>query len=101
MILYQVNVTVKSIYVQEWQTWMCEHHIPDVMKTGCFLNVRMLELMDDTTNGNFVIEYVCKDSATLLHYRQEFSPALQAQHNEKFKDAATSFRKEFTIVFEA
>lgn len=100
MILYQVNVNVKSAYKEEWRTWMCEHHIPEVMKTECFLNVRMLESLEDSAGGDFVIEYVCKDHATLLHYRQEFSPALQAQHNERFADVAGSFRKEFSIVLD-
>ncbi len=100
MILYQVNVNVKSAYKEEWRTWMCEHHIPEVMKTDCFLNVRMLESMDQSADGEFVIQYVCKDYATLLYYRQEFSPGLQAQHNATFADIATSFRKEFSIVLD-
>lgn len=100
MILYQVNVNVHSAYKDEWRTWMCEHHIPDVMKTGCFIKVRMLEALEEGADGDFVIQYVCKDQATLAYYRQEFSPELQAQHNAKFADKASSFRKEFSIVLD-
>lgn len=100
MILYQVNATVKKENVSEWRDWMCAHHIPEVMQTGYFLHVRMLESIDEGNEGTFIIEYICESKEKLSEYRQEVSPALQRSHNEKFGDCVSSFRNEYTLIFE-
>lgn len=100
MILYQVNVTVKSDTINEWREWMCAYHIPEVMHTGYFHQVRMLESNDESNNGIFIIEYICESEEKLHQYRKEVSPSLQRSHNEKFGDKVTSFRNEFSIVLE-
>ena len=37
MYIYNVTVNVSDDVHIEWLKWMKETHIPDVMKTGCFI----------------------------------------------------------------
>ena len=37
MILYNVTVNIENAVADEWLQWMKEVHVPDVMRTGIFI----------------------------------------------------------------
>ena len=100
MIIYNVTVSLIDQTIQEdWLHWMKTKHIPDVMNTGCFVKNKICRLMVDD-EITYAIQYTCKDLATLEKYHQDFSPALQTEHTEKYKGKFGAFRSILEIVHE-
>ena len=100
MIIYNVTVNIESSVHDEWIRWMKEVHIPDVMKSGLFLENRMLKVLGDEDSGGttYAIQYTCRNITDFRKYETEFAPGLRKEHQEKFKDQFVSFRTLLELV---
>ncbi|MFI5149004.1 MAG: DUF4286 family protein [Bacteroidia bacterium] len=93
MIIYNVTVCIDHDVQTEWLKWMRETHIPDVMKTGCFIENKICKVLVDEDSGvTYSIQYTCNSMNELEEYRQKHAPGLQKDHNERFKDKFVAFR---------
>lgn len=95
MIIYSVTVSIDAALRGNWLGWMEEVHIPDVMKTGCFLSYALQEVMDPPPQeGSFTfnVQYKCESMADYERYRDEFASALQVDHAKRYKDHYVAFR---------
>jgi hypothetical protein len=85
MIIYSVTVHIQPEIESEWVAWMQSVHIPDVLRTGCFTGCRMHKLLDATAEERaYVMQYDCRSLADYHRYRDEFAPALQKDHSERY-----------------
>ena len=85
MIIYSVTVIIDPIAEQEWLDWMQRVHVPDVLRTGCFFDCRIgkaIESADD--EPTYVLQYRCASLAEYHRYRDNFAPALQKDHTERY-----------------
>ena len=93
MIIYNVTININDSVREEWIQWMKESHIPDVMKTGCFVENRILKLLVQEESGtSYSVQYTCKTLDDFHRYQKDFAPKLQKEHTEKFKDKFVAFR---------
>lgn len=100
MILYNVTVNIDAIMEEEWLSWMQSEHIPQVMHTGCFVENKILKLLTETEDESctYAFQYFCHSLKDLERYQQNFAPALQAEHTQKFKDRFVSFRTVLEVI---
>ncbi|WP_448530046.1 DUF4286 family protein [Raineya sp.] len=100
MIVYNVTVNIDKNIHEEWLNWMLNQHIPDVMRTGCFLENKIMRLLTETENDGFTyaFQYICASMQDLERYQKEFAPKLQAEHSERYKDKFVAFRSILEIV---
>ena len=94
MIIYNVTININHDAHDEWLKWMKEVHIPDVLRTGLFVESKMLRLLGDEDSGGttYAIQYSCSNMENYERYRTEFAPALQKEVNDKFRDKFVAFR---------
>lgn len=95
MIIYNVTINVEDEITEEWLAWMKGTHLPDVMRTGMFLDFsfsKLLTRQPDETGTTFVIQYLASDQAHYDRYMQEYAPALQEQTRLKFGNKFIAFR---------
>lgn len=95
MIVYSVTVTVDQEIEQEWAQWMREHHIPEVMATGCFISAQFHRLLDPPSEkgvATFNTQYVVEGLHQYKRYQDHFAPALQKSHNERYQGRFVAFR---------
>lgn len=94
MIIYNVTININHDVHDEWLKWMQEEHIPAVLKTGMFLEGKMLRLLGDEDSGGttYAIQYTCASMKDYEKYRDEFAPALQQETSKLFKDKFVAFR---------
>lgn len=98
MYIYSVTVNVNEQIHAEWLNWMKETHIADVMKTGCFVDSKLLKLLYVEDEGHtYSVQYRFLDLSDIERYQKQFAPSLQAEHSRKFKDQYAAFR---TILLE-
>jgi hypothetical protein len=91
--IYNVTVNISDDAHQEWLSWMKAIHMPDVMRTGCFVDSQMLKLLYVEDEGHtYSIQYRFLDMNDIERYQKNFAPALQAEYKEKFGNKYTAFR---------
>jgi hypothetical protein len=93
MIIYNVTVNIDYDVHDEWLNWMQAHHIPDVMRTGLFLEAKISKILAEEEGGkSYAIQYLCESMEVYETYRDQFAPALQKMHTEKFAGKFVAFR---------
>ena len=100
MIIYNVTVKIDTAFHDEWLKWMKETHIPEVMKTGCFTENRMLKVLtnDEPDGVTYSIQYTCNGMNDFLEYEQRFASKLRAEHSAKYRDKFVAFRTLLEVV---
>ncbi len=92
-VIYNVTVSVDEDASQDWLDWMQNTHIPDVMKTGLFLESRISKVLGHEEGGKtYAIQYLCPDMDTYYLYQEKFAPVLQEDHTKKFGSKTVAFR---------
>lgn len=98
-ILYNVTVSLDPNAEQEWLSYMRTVHIPEVMATGAFLEARLSRLQNEEDGGiTYAITYVAYSQSHLDQYAEQFAPALQLDHSEKFNGRFAAFRTTLEVV---
>lgn len=85
MILYCVTITLQANIESEWVDWMKRVHIPDVLRTACFSECHTYKVLDsDGSEPTYVLQYGCRSLEEYHRYRDNFAPALQKDHSDRF-----------------
>jgi hypothetical protein len=99
MYIYNVTINVDDATHDEWLKWMKEFHIPEVMKTGCFIDNRMLKVLNVDDEGvTYSVQYTFLNMSDMEEYKHKHAQALQKQTMDKFKDKFVAFRTLLQII---
>lgn len=99
MIIYNVTVSIDEDVHDEWLAWMKEVHIPDVMKTGLFIESKILRILAHAEEGqSYSIQYSCEDMKTLHQYQAHHAQRLQAEHTAKYEGKFAAFRTLLEVI---
>ncbi|MAT55021.1 MAG: hypothetical protein CMN32_11120 [Saprospirales bacterium] len=101
MILYNVTVRVDADIAEEWLNWMKSTHIPDVMRTGYFVDYKVMKILQPAQEDDsitYAVQYFCEDQEKLEAYWQKEAPALQKEHTDKYSDKALAFRTVMEVI---
>lgn len=93
MILYNVTVNVDKDVEKEWLLWMKGIHIPNVMKTGMFVENKIYRILADEPEGtSYSIQYFANSMKEMDQYQNEFANAMQAEVMGKYGKHLVAFR---------
>lgn len=93
MIIYNVTCNVEHCISQEWQKWMREIHIPEVMNCGMFIHAKINKVLSRSEDGDtFAVQYKCDSMQDLHQYHLRFSKALKKKHIDRYGDKVVCFR---------
>lgn len=85
MITYSVTITIQPGIEAEWDEWMKTVHVPDVLRTGCFSECRIHRVLgSESDEPVYVMQYHCRSVEEYHRYRDNFAPALQKDHTDRF-----------------
>ena len=99
MFIYNVTVNIDESVHEEWLDWMKKAHVPDVMKSGCFTESRIIRVLHVNDTGHtYSFQYTFKHMSDIEKYQKEFAPALQADVKQKYGDKFTAFRTLLEII---
>ncbi|MBA2660667.1 MAG: DUF4286 family protein [Bradymonadaceae bacterium] len=84
--LYIVYIAIDQDIAPEWEAWMTQTHIPDVLHTQAFESAVLARdpNADQATRRAYRAIYLAKDEQALTHYQHHHAPALQAEHTERY-----------------
>lgn len=92
MITYQVMATVPADISDAWEAWMRDHHVPDVVRTGCFETATFSRVRMSAHAWTHVIRYATSTRERLDAYLSEHAPRLRADHDQRFGSLVTTER---------
>jgi len=100
MIIYNVTLKVETGIVREWQQWMLQEHIPEMMSIGLFIRKSFSRLLDqDESEGlTFVAQYFCERKEDYEQYLQNHARAMQQKGKDKFGDKVIGFRTLMEVI---
>jgi hypothetical protein len=101
MIIYNVTIKVANEIVADWQKWMKEIHLKDMMATGKFLGYRMCKLeqiTDDDDSSTFVVQYECNSMAEYDAYIKDDSEAMRQDGVIRFGNQFIAFRTIMDVI---
>ena len=99
MFIYNVTVNVAEEIHEEWKRWMQLVHMPDVMRTGCFVDSQLLKLLYVEDEGHtYSVQYRFLEMKDIENYQENFASSLQAEHKAKFGDRCIAFRTLLEVV---
>ena len=85
MIIYSVTITIQASIESEWVDWMTRVHVPDVLRTGCFSECCISKVLgSEGDEPSYVLQYQCRSLEEYHRYRDNFAPALQKDHSDRF-----------------
>jgi hypothetical protein len=95
MIKYNVSVSVPQHLAGEWESWMREKHIADVVATGKFVSAQLWRVLEPESADivQFSVEYIAENLAEYEEYRAIYAPVLQADHTEIFGTRVVASRR--------
>jgi hypothetical protein len=94
MILYNVTVNIDAEVHEDWLTWMRNVHIPDVLKTGLFIENKLFRVLsvEEHEGYTYSIQYFLKTMEEYEEYKQNYAPALQAEYKNRYEGRFAAFR---------
>jgi len=85
MLIDSVTITIEESIESQWVDWMNRVHVPDVMRTGCFTECRTYKAVgSEGEDPVYVLQYYCRSIEEYHRYRDNFAPALQKEHSDRF-----------------
>lgn len=100
MLIYNVTINIEDDAHNEWLIWMKEHHIPDMLQTGKFLEATMCQVLvqEDMGGTTYSVQYKVKDRSTLEKYYKEDAATLRNDALKRFGNKFVAFRTELEVV---
>ena len=86
MYIYSVKSRVNNEVVAAWESFFLNHHLDDLIQTGCFTKYQFKKLiMDDPMSTYYVADYYYNDSEDLQRYQTHFAQDLKQDVISRFK----------------
>ena len=93
MYIYNVTVNISEEAHEQWLQWMKEVHIPEVMKTACFVDNGIFKILFVEDEGHtYSVQYRFLEMEDYEKYRRNHAPGLQAEYKKKFGNQFAAFR---------
>jgi hypothetical protein len=100
MIMYNVTIKVDHSIAGPWLDWLKDEHIPEMIKTGCFTDATILQLMevDESDGMTYAVQYHANSKALYNRYIKEYAADMRNKSTEKWGDKFVAFRSVMQIV---
>ncbi|MFZ5971561.1 MAG: DUF4286 family protein [Bacteroidota bacterium] len=94
MLVYNVTVGVDKSIEAEWIAWMKGTHIPNVLRTGMFVESKMYKVLthDDEASVSYAIQYYALNLDNVQNYLENFAPRLREEAQLKFGNRQAAYR---------
>jgi len=102
MIYYNVTSRLDRNIEAEWINWMQEKHIPEMLNTKYFTEVKLLKIDfdDQEDNPTYATQYLLASETLLKSYIKNKADILKNKIIEKFGERVLSFNTKLEVISE-
>ena len=101
MIVYSVTITLAQEDGHDWERYMMDKHLDDVVNTGCFAFANLRKVLDENEGENevsYVGEYFAPNRASLERYYRDFAEEMRNDANSRFEGKIKASRKVYELI---
>lgn len=102
LVRYEVRARVAPHRAQAYERYLREEHIPDLLRTGCFLEAEFCRVAGDAPDPGesvrFRSSYLAPDQEALDRYLSDHAPRLRAHALERIPDGLELERELWSVV---
>ncbi|MFL5753858.1 MAG: DUF4286 family protein [Bacteroidia bacterium] len=98
MFIYNVTVNIDESVHEEWLAWMKEVHIPDVMRTGCFIDSQLVKVLGQDEGHTYSFQYKFLEMEDYENYQKNFAAKLQREVRDRYEGKFAAFRTLLEIM---
>lgn len=95
MIIYEITAKVGLDLIDDYEQFMRDVHIKDLLQTGYFESAEMARV----TDGVYRMRYLVKDRETLEKYFETDVERLREDFNQKFPEGIIVSREILEVLF--
>jgi 3-hydroxyisobutyrate dehydrogenase-like beta-hydroxyacid dehydrogenase len=88
-VVYEVTARVDDALAYDYERFMIEDHVPEVVRTGCFLHARL----DQGGEGQYRAAYHAASQTEVDRYLTDFAPSLRGKMTARFPTGMTLSRR--------
>lgn len=99
-IIYNVTIKVAQPIADAWLQWLLREHIPDILKTKCFTNYKVVRLLevDDSEGPTYAIQYYADSKADYNRYIEIHAEEMRKKSFDEWGDQFIAFRSVMQVV---
>jgi len=94
MIIYEITATVRADLIEDYEKYMRETHIPDLMATGFFSGARIAR----SGENRYRIQYEAHDRKALDEYLETEAARLRADFLSHFSQGVELTRENWEVL---
>jgi len=100
MIVYNITTKVHHSIDASWLQWQKEKVIPEIMETGCFAAVKLLQLLeqDDSEGKTYALQLTADTTEKYDAYARTHAKRLRTKAIEKWGDKIISFHSLLEVI---
>lgn len=98
--LYIVSIKVDRDVTEDWEEWMADVHVPDVLDTACFASAAIARDEKASTRDRqaYRIVYRATSREAYEEYVEEYADELQAEHTGRYRGQFEASRELLPVV---
>ncbi|HEX2219899.1 MAG TPA: DUF4286 family protein [Gemmatimonadales bacterium] len=96
MVTYEITADVEADLIEDYERYMREVHIPELLETGCFRAAAFTR----SRPGRYRVRYEAPDQADLDRYLAEDAPRLRAEFSSRFPRGIALSREVWATIEE-
>jgi hypothetical protein len=93
-IIYEITAVIQTELIEQYEKYMRERHIPDLLSTGYFNGAKFTR----SEGNSYRIQYEARDRASLENYLQKDAARLRVDFHAHFPEGAEVFRENWEVL---
>ncbi|MDW3648129.1 MAG: DUF4286 family protein [Bacteroidia bacterium] len=99
MIVYSVTITLAQKDGHDWERYMMDKHMDDVVNTGCFAFANLRKVLNEGEEEvSYVGEYFAPNQASLDIYYRDYADEMRKDANSRFAGKIKASRKVYELI---
>jgi len=100
MFIYNVTIKIDWSIHDAWVEWMLNEHIPQMIKTGCFTDAKLVRLLetDEKDGPTYATQYFAESKADYNRYIENHSAKMRQKTFDRWGDRFVAFRSLMQII---
>ncbi len=94
MIIYEITAIVRADLIEQYEKYMCECHIPDLLETGYFRSAKFTR----SDENRYRIQYEAYDRKALNEYLKAGATWLRADFLAHFGEGVELSRENWEVL---
>jgi hypothetical protein len=94
MVTYETTTLMPPHLVDAYERYMREHHIPELLKTGCFQSA----VLTRSAPGRYRVRYEARNEADLERYLSKHAGRLREDFAIHFPDGVSTSREVWVTI---